>query len=407
VHERDAQEAGRLGRWYRTSLVGHPDAGDFRQLWVGDTISQFGTQVGLIALPLLAVTVLNADEFQMGLLATSETLAFLIIGLPAGAWVDRMRKRNVLVVADLMRGVLLLALPAAYLLDVLTFPMLLVVAATVGVATVFFDVAYQSYLPSLVSSDRISEGNARLQVSQSAAQVIGPGLGGGLARLFGAPLVILVDAVSFLGSLVFTLRIRHREEPADKAARRPLLTEIGEGLSFVVRQALLRRIVATTGLSNLFGNVGQAMLVYFAIRDLGLGEAGLGLTLSIGAVGGLTGALAAGHGQPVAIAMLATSMAVFGFGTVIYNVAQVSFRQRLCPRMLLGRMNASVRFIVWGSIPVGAFLGALIGGHYGASPALWVSVAGQLVAVVPVLFSPLRRMRDLPRALDQHAGTSS
>jgi MFS family permease len=240
VHERDAQEAGRLGRWYRTSLVGHPDAGDFRQLWVGDTISQFGTQVGLIALPLLAVTVLNADEFQIGLLATSETLAFLIIGLPAGAWVDRMRKRNVLVVADLMRGVLLLALPAAYLLDVLTFPMLLVVAATVGVATVFFDVAYQSYLPSLVSSDRISEGNARLQVSQSAAQVIGPGPGGGLARLFGAPLVILVDAVSFLGSLVFTLRIRHREEPAAKAARRPLLTEIGEGLSFVVRQALLR-----------------------------------------------------------------------------------------------------------------------------------------------------------------------
>jgi len=438
MHARDAQKAGRLGRWYRTSLVGHLDASDFRQLWVGDTISQFGTQVGLIALPLLAVTVLNADEFQMGLLSTFETPAFLIVGLPAGAWVDRMRKRNVLIVGDLVRGVLLLTLPAAYLLDVLTFPMLLVVAGAVGVATVFFDVAYQSYLPSLVSSDRISEGNARLQVSQSASQVIGPGIGGVLVQVFGAPLVILVDAVSFLGAMTFTLRIRHREEPAAKVARRPLVTEIGEGLSFVVRQPLLRRIVATTGLSNMFGNVGQAMLVYFAIRDLGLGEAGLGLTLSIGAVGGLTGALAAGtvirmlgegrsialpilpsvaaaalvplaagHSQPVAIAMLATSMAAFGFGTVIYNVAQVSFRQRLCPRPLLGRMNASVRFIVWGSIPIGAFLGALIGGHYGALTALWVSVAGQLVAVLPVLLSPLRRIRDLPRALDQHSGPSS
>ncbi len=432
------ENAGRLRRWYRTSLVGHPGAQDFRQLWVGDTVSQFGTQIGLIALPLLAVTVLNADAFQMGLLATFETLAFLIVGLPAGAWVDRMRKRTVLIVGDLVRGVLLLALPAAYLLDVLTFPLLLAVAAAVGVATVFFDVAYQSYLPSLVPSDRISEGNARLQVSQSAAQVVGPGIGGVLVRLFGAPLVILIDAVSFLGSMVFTIRIRHREEPVGRAGRRRLITEIGEGLSFVVRQPLLRRIVATTGLSNMFGNVGQAMLVFFAIRDLGLGEAGLGLTLSIGAIGGLIGALAAGtvirligegrsialpilpsaaatalvplaagHSQPVAITMLATSMAAFGFATVIYNVAQVSFRQRVCPRPLLGRMNASVRFIVWGSIPIGAFVGALIGGQFGALTALWVSVAGQLVAALPVLFSPLRRMRDLPRELDQHAGPSA
>ena len=124
--------------------------------------------------------------------------------------------------------------------------------------------------------------------------MIGPGIGGVLVRVFGAPLVILVDAVSFLGSMAFTLRNRHREEPAAKSARRPLVTEIGEGLSFVVRQPLLRRIVATTGLSNMFGNVGQAMLVYFAIRGLGLGEAGLGLTLSTGAIGGLAGALAAG-----------------------------------------------------------------------------------------------------------------
>ena len=411
-----------------------PDGRDFRQLWIGDTVSQLGTQVGTIALSLLAVTVLLADEFQMGLLATFETLAFLIVGLPAGAWVDRMRKRTVLIVGDLVRGLCLLTLPVAYLAGVLTFPLLLAVAAVVGIATVFFDVAYQSYLPSLVPPARISEGNAKLQVSQSAAKVVGPGLGGVLVRLVGAPLVIFVDAVSFFGSMVFTARIRHREEPPPRLHRRPLTTEIGEGISFVGREPLLRRIVATTASFNLFGNVGQAMLVLFAIRDVGLGEAELGIAMSLGAVGGLLGAfaagtiirvvgegrsivlgimpavataalvpLAAGHDRQVAITMLAVSMAVFGFGNVVYNVAQVSFRQRLCPRPLLGRMNATVRFIVWGTIPIGAFLGAIIGGRYGAVTALWVGVAGQALAVLPVLLSPLRRMQELPGALDQHA----
>jgi predicted MFS family arabinose efflux permease len=285
----------------------------------------------------------------------------------------------------------------------------------------------------LVPSSRISGGNAKLQVSQSGAQVIGPAVGGFLIRLMGAPLVILIDAVSFFGSALFLLRIRHREEPASRQNRRPLFTEIGEGLSFVVRQPLLRRVVATTSIGNLFNTVGQAMLVLFAIRDLGIGEAGLGIALSIGAVGGLIGAftseaiirligegrtiaysmlptavtsalvpLAAGRSEATAIAMLSISMVFFGFAVVVYNVAQVSFRQRLCPRPLLGRMNASVRFIVWGSMPIGALLGGVIGGAYGAVTALWVSFAGMTLSVLPVLLSPLRRMRDLPRALDQH-----
>jgi predicted MFS family arabinose efflux permease len=433
-----SRRTARVRRWYRTGLIGYPDGRDFRQLWAGDTISQLGTQVGGIALPLLAVTVLNADEFQMGLLVTFETLGFLVIGLPAGAWVDRMRKRNVLFAGDVVRALALLALPVAHLLNVLTFPLLLAVAAAVGVATVLFDVSYQSYLPSLVPPERISEGNAKLQLSQSTAQVIGPGLGGALVRSIGAPLVILIDAVSFVVSALFTLRIRQREVPMSKAGRRSLAAEIGEGLTFVVRQPLLRRIVATTGICNLFATMGQAILVLFAIRDLGVGEAGLGVALSIGAIGGLAGAIAAetiirvagegrsiafsllptlltaplvplsfGRDERVAIAMLAVSMAVFGFGTVVYNVAQVSFRQRLCPRPLLGRMNASVRFIVWGTMPIGAFLGALIGGQCGALTALWVGVAGEALGVLPVLLSPLRGMRKLPRNLDQHREPTS
>ncbi len=431
----DAPSGSRLRRWYVRSLVGHPDGRDFRQLWVGDTISQLGTQVGGIALPLLAVSVLAADEFQMGLLATFENIAFLLVGLPAGAWVDRMSKRQVLIWGDVVRGLALLSLPAAWLLGVLSFPLVLVVATVVGVATVFFDVAYQSYLPSLVPSERISEGNAKLQVSASVAQVVGPGVGGVLVRLLGAPLVLLVDAISFLGSVWFTLRIRHREEPPSRADRRPLHVEIGEGLGFVLRQPLLRRIVATTAVGNLFHSVGGALLVLYAIRDLGVGEAGLGLALSIGAVGGLVGAfasgplirllgegrtialslvptrpatalvpLAVGQSRPVAIAMLGVSGAVFGVGVVVYNVAQVSFRQRLCPRPLLGRMNASVRFVIWGTMPIGAFAGGVIGSELGVLTALWVGVVGQSLAVLPVLLSPLVRMRDLPRHLDVHAG---
>ncbi|WP_433275284.1 MFS transporter [Pseudonocardia xinjiangensis] len=427
--------ASRVARWYRKSLAGHPAGRDFRQLWVGDTISQFGTQIGLIALPLLAVSVLGADEFEMGLLATFETLAFLVIGLPAGAWIDRMRKRDVLIAGDVVRGIALLTLPLAWLLGVLTFPLLLVVATIVGVATVFFDVAYQSYLPSLVPSSRISEGNAKLQVSQSVAQVAGPGIGGVLVRVLGAPLVILLDALSFLGSALFVLRIRHREERPPATGRRALHVEIGEGLAFVFRQPLLRRIVATTAVSNLFGGISNALLVLYAIRDLGVGEAGLGLALSVGAVGGLAGALLAeplialvgegrsialallpglpalalvplahGHSPPAAIAMLAASTAVVGLGIVVYNVAQVSFRQRLCPRLLLGRMNASVRFVVWGTMPIGAFLGGVLGSRYGVVTALWVGVAGQMLGALPVLLSPLARMRDLPRDLDEHAG---
>jgi MFS family permease len=423
----------RLGHWYRSSLVGHPAGRDFRQLWIGDTISQVGTQIGTIVLPLLAVSVLGADEFEMGLLLTFEKLAFLVVGLPAGAWVDRMRKRNVLITGDVVRSLALLALPVAWLLGVLTFPLLLVVATVVGVATVFFDVAYQSYLPSLVPSSRISEGNAKLQISHSVAEVAGPGLGGVLVRVVGAPLAILLDVLSFIGSVVFTLRIRHREEFSPGADRRRLHLEIGEGLAFVFHQPLLRRIVATTATSNLFGGISSALLVLYAIRDLAVGEAGLGLALSIGAVGGLVGALLAeaviklvgegrsiavsllptlpalalvpladGQPRPVAIALLATSAAVFGIGVVAYNVAQVSFRQRLCPKPLLGRMNASVRFVVWGTMPIGAFLGGIIGSRYGVLTALWVGVAGQSLAVLPVLLSPLVRMRDLPTGLDQH-----
>jgi len=404
---------------------------DFRQLWIGDTISQFGTQVSVIALPYLAVTVLGADEFEMGILGTLEFLAFLVIGLPAGAWVDRWRRKRVLIANDIVRAIALGTLPLAYVFDVLTLGQLFVVAVVTGTATVFFDVAYQSYLPSIVERHQITEGNSKLEISRSTAQVGGPGLGGLMIKLLGAPLMIAVDAASYLLSAFFVARIRHEEPPHDRTARRALRVEIAEGVRFVAKHPLLRRIAACTSLFNFFSSMTASLLILYMVRDLDLEPGVIGLVFSAGAVGGLLGAFAAtpfaklvGEGRAIPIGaalsvpfMFFTPLAAFGpavpllivgglgmsFAIVVYNVTQVSFRQRMCPPHLLGRMNATIRFLVWGTMPIGAFLGGAIGAASGVLTVLWVAAFGSILAALPVVISPLIGMRELPDEYDEHA----
>ncbi|MGQ7295670.1 MFS transporter [Quadrisphaera sp. KR29] len=412
----------------RDSLLRATDGRDFRRLWAGDSVSQGATQVGDLVVPLLAVTVLAASPLQMGVLTAAQSAAFLLLGLPAGAWVDRWSKRRVLLLGNVVRAVALAVLPLAWWAGVLSLPLVVAVAFVVGVATLFFDVAYQSYLPALVRSERLGEGNALLQVSASVAQVGGPAVGGWLARLLGAPLAVAVSAVAFAASSGLLSRISHGEPPPDRGARRPLRTEVAEGLSLVVRQPLLRRIVATTALSNFGGSATSALLVLYAVRRLGLSEGQVGTALGVGAAGGLLGALTVqavvrrvGEGRTIAlallpgvaagalvplaalfvdsgaiddggaVALLAASGAVLGVSVVLYNVAQVTYRQRLTPAPLLGRMNASVRFLVWGTMPVGALLGGVLGEHLGLVPTLWTALAVEAVAVLPVLLSPLVR----------------
>ena len=407
---------------------------DFRQLFIGDSLSQVGTQLTMLAIPVLAVKVLDAGAFEMGLLATCEFLAFLVIGLPAGAWVDRWRKQRVLITNDLIRAAALVSLPLAWALDALTFPQMLVVALTVGACTVFFDVAYQSYLPDIVEPEHIGEGNAKLQAVQSIAMIGGPAAAGGLIKLFGAPLTILLDGFSFVWSAFWIRRIRHVDTPPPREDRRPLAVEIREGLVFVLKHPLLWRITSTTALANLFSSISGALLVLYALR-LGLDEGLLGLGFGIGAVGGLLGALVttrvtrwvgegriiplstliwmpAGFVMPLAgtvidpLAAVIFYMFLNTFGVVLYNVAQVSFRQRLCPRPMLGRMNASIRFIVWGVMPIGGFLGGVLGHQFGLRSVFWIEAFGAVLAALPVLLSPLIRMRDLPRELDQLSQSS-
>jgi MFS family permease len=401
---------------------------DFRQLWGAETVSQLGTQVTQLALPIIAVTILAATPFQMGVLTALETAAFLVVGLPAGAWVDRWHRKRVLVANDLIRAVALGTLPLAWAFHVLSLPQLFLIAAVTGTATVFFDVAYQSYLPALVAKDQIVDGNGKLETSRAVAQVAGPGITGVLLRVISAPVLIAADAVSFLLSAVFIGRIRQGDVVPDRATRRPLRVEIAEGLSFVVHHPLLRRIVACTGIGNFGTAMSGALLVLFALRELHLSESTIGIVFAAGSVGGLVGAVTGarfarwvGEGRAIPLSaalivpfaalvplavlgapavLLVVSWFGFSWAVVAYNITQVSFRQRLCPPQLLGRMNASVRFIVFGTQPLGALLGGALGSWLGVVPTLWIAVGVAGLAAVPVLFSPLIRMRDLPDELD-------
>ena len=397
---------------------------DFRNLFYSTSLSQLGQQVSLLALPLVAVVSLQAGEFEAGLLAAMSTAAFLLVGLPAGVWVDRMRFRQVLVSSDVVRAAALLTVPLAWWLGVLSIWQLYAVAFVIGVFTVFFDVAYQSCLPHLIGRGRLVDGNARLETVRSVAQLAGPAAAGQLIAWLTAPFALLLDAVAMGLSALFVFRIRKPQARPEKKPGSKLATEMAEGLRFVLSNRLLRSIAASTALFNLAFSAYMAMLVFFLPREAGLGPEQIGLVFSVLGIGGLLGALATrrvtawlGEGPAIWVSVAVTApfallwpaacggwtlwagaagLGAVSFGIVIYNITQVSFRQRLTPDRLLGRMNATMRFLVWGTQPVGAVLGGVLGQVYGARTALWVAAALACLAFLPVLLSPLRTMRELP-----------
>ncbi len=399
---------------------------DFRQLFTADTISQVGTQVTLLALPLVAVLTLHATALEVGVLAACETAAFLLVGLPAGALVDRLRRRGTMIVADLLRAALLASVPVAWWMDALHMPQLYVVGLLCGVCTVFFDVSYQSYLPFLVGKEHLVEGNARLELVRSTSQIGGPTVAGGLVKLLGGPLAIATDAGSYLVSALFLWRIRKIEERPVRKDGAHLGREIMEGLRFVVGNRLLRAISMCTGTGNFFGAILNAMLIIYLARDLALSPALIGLFFSVAGLGALAGAFLVGpfvrwfgQGPAMWISMLGSALGlllvplaradwrlwlaaagyiVFGIGVVVYNVTQVSFRQLITPDDLLGRMNATMRFIVWGTLPIGGLVGGLLGEWLGVHRTLWIGCAGMLISVLPLVLSPLRKLRELASA---------
>ena len=400
---------------------------DFRLLWMGETTSGVGSAVTSVALPLVAVTTLHASAFTMGVLGAAAWVPWLFLGLPAGAWVDRLARRPMMVACDLVAMLAFASVPVAAWLGALTITQLLAVALISGAANVFFSTAYHTYLPSLVSTTDLVRGNSALQGSEAAANVAGPGVGGLLAQAFGAVTGLLADAVTFAVSAVCLLAIRTREPRQASTASRAttLREEVREGLAFVARDPYLRVVACWGAASNLVFNGVQALLVVFLVRVVGLGPGLVGLVFALTAVGGVAGALVVGPlanrfgtartmlllelgGPPFGLLVpLATlghvglvvgvlGAMVLGVSSVGVNIIIGSFRQAYAPPELLGRVTASMRFVLFGTIPVGALLGGVLGTVLGIRPALWLLLAAGAMVGLILLVGPIRRHRALP-----------
>lgn len=402
---------------------------DFLKLWSAQTVTQFGDEITQLALPLVAILTLGATPLQIGLLGTFQFLPFILLTIPAGVWVDRLRRRPILIAADIGRAIILLSIPIGFVGGWLSMEQLYVVGFLVGCLEVFFDVAYQSYLPVVIERDQLQEGNAKLELSSSASAVIGPGLAGFLVQLVTAPFAILFDALSYAGSVVLLLFIRRPErlEPPEATAqgKRPSMrTEAMEGLRYVLGHRYLRNIAACTGTLNLFGNIGGVVLLLYIVDELGISPATVGIVFAIANLGVLLGALSAerlanriGVGRTIVwsaflspfslvlvalappeapVPLLIASGIVGAWTGVVYNVNQVSLRQAITPERMQGRMNATMRFIVWGTIPIGSILGGVLGGLIGLQATIWVGAIGSFVGFLPVFFSQVRSLQRIP-----------
>jgi len=449
----------------RRSLFRKPN---FAKLWTAATISLFGTGVSQLAIPFIAAVILKAPAGEVGLLATIEFLPFLLFTLPAGVWVDRFPRRRILIIGDLGRGAMLVSIPIAAAAGVLTIWQLYLVGFVNGVMTVFFDVADQSYLPSILERDELADGNAKLQISQSAATILGQPMGGGIVALLTAPMAVLIDAISYLGSAALIVSIRegardvvagHRaaspidavdateadqvaagtsagasvaveaavDDPGPTLADAPaggMRAQIFDGLHFIIRHEYLGNIAATTGISNLFSNIGGAIFPVYAYRTLGMTPEAVGLIGGLAGAGILLGALVTtriqeriGVGRTIllgaaatgpvgllipiaspetAVLVIGASFFLMSICNVVYNVSQVSLRQAITPDRMLGRMNASMRFLVWGTIPIGSLIGAGLSEVIGVQETIWVSAILSLFAFLPVLISKVPRIQTIP-----------
>ncbi|WP_037671894.1 MFS transporter [Streptomyces griseus] len=399
----------------RLGLLRDPD---FARLFVATALGQLGDRINFLALPLVAIVALDADEFQVGALTAMTTAGSLLVGLPAGAWVDRMRKRSVMISTDLVRALVVLTVPVAWWAGLLTLWWLYAVALVHGVLTVFFDVAYASCLPHLVGRENLVEGNAKLSAVRSVTSISGPATAGPLAGWVGAPATLLVSSAGMALSGLIALGIRIREPQREAVGHARLGREIKEGLRFVLRHPALRATVWGDATFNLFLVLYQTMLLVFLKRELGLGPLGIGLLLSGMGCGALLGALSAtrvarwaGQGTVIWLAPLVTcppcvlmplarpggasvywaaiGLAALSVGGVVRVVAQSSLQQALTPDRLLGRAVATARFVSWGVLPLGGVLGGASGSVFGAAATLWIGAAGMTLSFLPAFLSPL------------------
>ncbi|WP_234363536.1 MFS transporter [Streptomyces sp. TN58] len=398
---------------------------DFRLLWMGDAMAGLAKGVTSVVLPLIALLNLSAGPFEIGLLASAVWLPWLVIGLPAGAWVDSMSRRPIMIACHASSAVLFASVPLAWWLDVLTYGHLLAVALLTGTATLFFQTAYNVYLPTVLAKEDLIEGNAKIQGAEAATRIAGPALGGGLVTAFGAATGLLVEVLSCLFCLVCILLIRSREPARTKREREePFTRQIATGLRFVARDPYLRPIITYGAVVNL-GLTGYTTIqIVFLVQSVGVDASVVGGLVAVAGLGGILGSLVArplgqrfGTARSVVVCQLATGpfvllsplttpgagLAFFCVGTcmliagvVACNVVLGSFRQSYCPPSLLGRVVATSMFVLHSTIPVGALLAGVLGDTVGPLATMWIMAALIAPCGMILLLSPMRRQRDLP-----------
>jgi len=400
---------------------------DFLKFWVGETLSLYGTQVTTLAAPLTAVLLFDVSPEQLGLLRFAQLVPYLVFALLFGVWVDRVRRRPIMLAANFARMILIGLVPTLAVTGHLGLASLFVITFCVGVASVMFDVSWMSYVPTLVKyPEYLVEANSKLAVTSSSAETAGPGIAGVLVGALGAPIAMAVDAFSYLASLISLLLIRTPESaPAAPVARRHLIPELADGLRWVFGNRYLRAIAVVGSFCNFVTMATSSMFILYAVRDRSIGSAMLGLILSVGAVGGILGSLISGRVVrrfplgaiyrvsvalvflgpaliplasgpiPLVAAMFTVSFFLIYLGLAVSNVIIMSLRQTVTPHSLMGRMNAAMRTLMFGGGSIGGPAAGLLAGAIGLHGALWIVAIGSAAMLVPIALSPIGRLREM------------
>jgi MFS family permease len=403
---------------------------NFRKFWLGQTISLVGDEVTLIALPLAAVLVLDADAAEMGYLGAAALMPHLLFSLPAGVWLERIvSRRRVMILCDVGRALLLASIPLAHAFDSLTFAQLYAVAFATGTLAVLFDISYTTLYVAVVAREAYIEANSLLSGSRSFAYIAGPSVGGALVQAVSAPITLFLDALSFVASALFLGRLRASEPQLERTGTR-VRDQVREGLSFIFRHPILRPSLLGVATLNLFNFAFWALFLLYVTNELAIRPATLGLVLGAGAFGGLVGAVlagrtarrigigrayllgmvlfpapiilvpAAGGPRPLVLGILFVAEFLSGVGVMILDINAVAFQTALTPDRLRARATGAFRFVNYGVRPLGALLGGALGSTLGLRPALWISSIAALAGILWLLPSPIPRMRELPEVAE-------
>ena len=414
--------------WPAPRLGGLWRHGDFLRLWSAQAVSALGSQVTLLALPLTALLVLHAKPYEVALLATVGSLPTIAMGIPAGVWIDRVRRRPVMIAADLGRAAMLASAPVAYALGILTLPHLYIVAVVNGSFSVLFEIASQAYLPSVLPRVQLIEANAKFEASRVIAWSAGPGAGGGLISLVTAPVALLADAASFVASagLVGSVSRHEQRPPVTHGGASELRRELRQGGRYVLGHRYLRPLLLGHALANLALGLVWAIVIVYAVRELGLTAAVVGVVLSLGQIGGFAGAVFGrrvaerlGVGRTVvtalflfgpatlllalasrnaAIIFLALGWILENLARTLYSVSATSIRQALVPDRLRARATGFTTTAGTGAFPLGTAIGGALAGAFGLRQAMLVGAVIGLLPFIPVAFSPVRSLRGLPES---------